>query len=108
MNFTQRKPVTPGEMLQEEFLKPLGLTQQVLADAMGVTRRTVNEICKNKRSITADSALMLARVFGNSPDFWLNPQLRLDLWNAMHDAKRMQRIEMAQPIDTGRESGSPL
>ncbi len=100
MIFTKRKPVTPGEMMQEEFLKPLGLTQQALANAMGVTRRTVNEICNNKRSITADSALMLSRVFGNSPDFWLNTQHRLDLWNAMDDAKRMQRIERAHPVNS--------
>lgn len=100
MNFTKRKPVTPGEMLQEEFLKPLGLTQQALADAMGVTRRTVNEICNNKRSITADSALMLSRVLGTSPDFWLNTQHRLDLWSVMHDKKRMQRIERAHPVNS--------
>jgi len=98
MNFTKRKPVSPGEMLKEEFLKPLGLTQQALADAMGVTRRTVNEICNNKRSITADTSLMLSRVFGNSPNFWLNTQQRLDLWNALHDTNRLQRIERAQPI----------
>ena len=98
MNFTKRKPVSPGEMLKEEFLKPLGLTQQALADAMGVTRRTVNEICNNKRSITADTSLMLSRVFGNSPTFWLNTQHRLDLWNALHDTNRLQRIERAQPI----------
>lgn len=98
MNFTKRKPVSPGEMLNEEFLKPLGLTQQALAEAMGVTRRTVNEICNNKRSITADTSLMLSRVFGNSPNFWLNTQHRLDLWNAMHDANRLQRIERARSI----------
>ncbi len=100
MNFTKRKPVTPGEMLQEEFLKPLDLTQQALADAMGVTRRTVNEICNNKRSITTDSALMLSRVLGTSPDFWLNTQHRLDLWSVMHDTKRMQRIERAHPVNS--------
>jgi len=98
MNITKRKPVTPGEMLQEEFLKPLDLTQQALADAMGVTRRTVNEICNNKRSLTADSALMLSRVFGTSPDFWLNIQHRLDLWNVVHDEKRMKRVERAHPV----------
>ena len=100
MNFTKRKPVSPGEMIREEFLKPMNLTQQALADAMGVTRRTVNEICNDKRGITADTALMLSRVFGNSPDFWLNTQHRSDLWHAMHDKKRATRIEKAHPVST--------
>lgn len=99
MLMTERKPVSVGEMLREEFMAPLGLTQGQLADAMGVQRKHVNELCTDRRSITADTALMLARVFGNSADFWLNLQRRNDLWEAMHSPDRRQRIERARPIE---------
>lgn len=95
---TQRKPVTVGEMLVEEFLKPLELTQGALAKAMGVQRRLVNELCNDRRSVTADTALMLARVFCNSPEFWLNVQRRTDLWEALHTPRRLKRIEQAKPL----------
>jgi addiction module HigA family antidote len=98
MIVSERKPVPPGEMLAEEFMIPLGLTQTELARAMGVERRLVNEICVGKRAITADTALMLARVFGNSAEFWLNTQRRSDLWRALNDAKRRARIERARPL----------
>ncbi len=71
MIMTQRKPVSVGEMLTEEYLKPLNITQGQLAQTMGVSRRTVNELCTGKRSITVDTALMLAKVFKNTPDFCL-------------------------------------
>ncbi|MCZ8275006.1 MAG: HigA family addiction module antitoxin [Microcystis sp. LE19-4.1E] len=99
MLMTERKPVSVGEMLREEFMDPLGLTQGQLADAMGVQRKHVNELCTDRRSITADTALMLARVFGNSADFWLNLQRRNDLWEALHSPERRQRIERARPIE---------
>ena len=95
---TKRRPVGVGEMLTEEFLKPLGLTQGALAEALGVQRRLVNELCKGRRSLTADTALMLSRVFGNSPEFWLNVQRRTDLWEALHTPKRLKRIEQAKPL----------
>lgn len=98
MIITKRKPVSVGEMLGEEFLKPMGITQVQLAKAMGVSRRTVNELCTNKRSVTSDSALMLAKVFGNTPDFWLNLQRRKDVWQVLHSRKRRARIEKARPI----------
>lgn len=81
-------------------MKPLGLTQGGLAEAMGVQRRLVSEICNNRRAVTADTALMLARVFGNSPEFWLNVQRRTDLWEALHTPKRLRRIEQAKPLRT--------
>jgi len=99
MLMTERKPVSVGEMLREEFMEPLGLTQGKLADAMGVPRKHVNELCTDRRTITADTALMLARVFGNSADFWLNLQRRNDLWEAMHSPERRQRIERAKPLE---------
>jgi addiction module HigA family antidote len=87
-------------MLVEEFLTPLGLTQGELAQAMGVQRKLVNELCNDRRAVTADTALMLARVFGNSPEFWLNVQRRTDLWLALHTPKRRQRIEQARALQT--------
>jgi antitoxin HigA-1 len=81
MLMTKRKPSTVGEILVEEFMKPISLTQAALADAMGVQRKHVNELCNDRRNVTAATALVLARVFGNSPDFWLNVQRRSDLWD---------------------------
>ncbi len=98
MTITKRQPVSVGEILVGEFLTPMGLTQGQLATAMGVPRKYVNELCNNRRALTADTTLMLARVFGNSPDFWLNSQRRNDLWDAMNSPVRRERIERAKPI----------
>ena len=98
MNITKRQPVSAGEMIAEEYLVPLGITQGQLAQAMGVSRKTVNELCTNRRSVTADTALMLATVFGNTADFWLNLQQRNDIWKALNTPKRRARIEKARPI----------
>ena len=97
---TTRKPVSAGEMLREEFMEPHGLTQARLAEVMGVPRKHINKLCMDRRMITADTALMLGRVFGNSPDFWLNIQRRNDLWDAMHSPVRRERIERARPLET--------
>lgn len=96
---TKRQPVSAGEMITEEFMRPLEITQGHLASAMGVSRRTVNELCTNKRSITVDTALMLAKVLGNTPNFWLNIQQRNDIWAALHSPKRMAKIDRAKPIN---------
>jgi addiction module HigA family antidote len=98
MLLTKHKPVSVGEILSEEFLVPMALTQGRLAQAMGVSRKHFNELCTNKRGVTADTALKLARVFGNSADFWLNIQRRNDLWEAMNAPERKDRIEKAVPI----------
>ncbi len=98
MLITKRKPASVGEILIEEFMEPMGLTQAALAEAMGVQRKHVNELCNERRAITADTALILARVFGNSADFWLNVQRRNDLWEALHSPKRRRRIERARPV----------
>jgi addiction module HigA family antidote len=97
---TKRKPATVGEILVEEFMRPLDLTQASLAEAMGVQRKHVNELCNDRRNVTAATALILARVFGNSPDFWLNVQRRNDLWEAMHSPKERARINRAKPLQT--------
>ena len=98
MLMTKRKPASVGEILVDEFMEPLGLTQGDLAEAMGVPRKHVNELCNDRRAITADTALMLARVFGNSADFWLNMQRRIDLWEALHSPERRRRIKRARPV----------
>lgn len=95
---TKRKPVSVGEMLQEEFMSPMGLTQTALAHAMGVERRLVNELCNGRRAVTVDTALMLARAFGNTPEFWLNVQRRSDLWEALNTPGRRRRIERARRV----------
>jgi addiction module HigA family antidote len=98
MLMTKRRPATIGEILREEFLEPLGLTQNVLAEAMGVPRKHVNELCNDRRSVTAPTALILGRVFRNSPEFWLNVQRRCDLWEALHSPRERERIERAKPV----------
>ena len=95
---TKREPATVGEILVEEFLRPMGLTQAVLAEAMGVSREHVNELCDDRRTVTAPTALILARVFGNSPDFWRNVQRRSDLWEARQSPREQARIERARPL----------
>lgn len=95
---TKRKPATIGEILVEEFMEPLGLTQSALAEAMGVPRKHVNELCNDRRAVTAATALILARVFGNSPEFWLNVQRRTDLWEVMNTPEARARVDRAKPI----------
>ena len=75
----QLPSIHPGEILMEEFLEPMGISQYRLAKAISVPPRRINEIVHGKRSITADSALRLGRFFGMSPQFWLNLQTRYDL-----------------------------
>lgn len=72
-------PVTPGEMLREEFLKEYGLSQNQLAKAIGISPNRIAEIVNDRRRISADTALRLGLYFGNSPEFWLNLQTRYDL-----------------------------
>ena len=100
MLMTKRKPAGVGEVLLEEFMEPMGLTQSALAEAMGVQRKHANELCNHRRNVTAATALILARVFGNSPDFWLNVQRRSDLWEAMHSPRERERIKRARPLIT--------
>lgn len=92
------KPATVGTVLSEEFMVPIGLTQGALADAMGVQRKHVNELCNGRRAVTTATALMLARVFGNAADFWLDVQRRSDLWEAMNSPQLRARIERARPL----------
>ena len=79
---THREPTHPGEMLLEEFLKPMDLSQRDLADAIRVPYQRVNELINKRRGVTPSTALRLAKFFGNSPGFWMNLQLRWDLYQA--------------------------
>jgi len=88
-------PVTPGEMLKEEFLAEYGLSQSRLAKAIGISPNRIAEIVNNRRRITADTALRLALYFGNSPEFWLNLQTHYDVKMARRNlsAKEIERIK---------------
>jgi addiction module HigA family antidote len=85
-------PIHPGEVLLEEFIKPMGLSQNRLAIDIGVAARRINEIVLGKRAITADTALRLSRFFGNSPQFWMGLQSQYDLDIAQDQlGKRLER-----------------
>jgi len=78
----RRKPTTPGEILREEFLVPLGMTQKVLAEHLGCDLKVVNRIVNGRSALTAEMALRLGAAFRTTPDFWMNAQKAVDLWAA--------------------------
>lgn len=78
----QRRPTHPGEMLREDFLPDYGLATAELAKAVRVSRQTINELLRERRALSPEMALRLARLFGNSPEFWLKAQRAVDLWDA--------------------------
>jgi len=92
---THRPPTHPGEMLLEEFLKPLGVTQSAFAIQLGVSFPRLNEVIRGKRGVTPDTALRLAQVTGMSADFWFGLQQDWDLWHALHSdaAAEIARLE---------------
>jgi addiction module HigA family antidote len=92
-----RPPTHPGEMLLEEFLKPLGISQSELAAHLGVSFPRLNEIVRGRRGVTPDTALRLARVLGMPADFWLGLQIDWDLWHALH-GKNAEKIERLEPV----------
>ncbi len=83
-----RRPTHPGEMLREDFLPEYGLTVAGLAEAVGVSRQSINELLRERRAISPDMALRLARLFGNSAEFWLNAQRAVDLWDVAQSIKK--------------------
>ena len=88
----KRKPTHPGEMLLEEFLNPMGLTQRQLAEHLGWTRAKLNEIVNGRRGLTAESALALADAFDMEAEFWLNLQIHWDLWHASQEHVHIKKI----------------
>lgn len=95
---TNRTPTHPGEVLLEEFLNPMGLTQRALADALHVPYQRINDVINGRRGISPSTALRLAKFFNISPDFWLNLQLRWDLYFARR--KEGSVLEEIQTIDS--------
>ena len=85
---TNREPTHPGEMLREEFLLPMNITQRELADAIHVPYQRVNELVNKKRGITPSTALRLSKFFGVSPDFWLNLQMRAELYKTQNTEQK--------------------
>jgi addiction module HigA family antidote len=96
-----RRPTSPGEMLLEEFLKPLGMSQTELARRIGVSYVRVNELINGKRRVTPDTAFRLGRLFNMSAEFWMNGQLACDVWDALH-SPAMAEIEKIEPMPKGR------
>ena len=95
---THREPTHPGEMLREEFLAPLAMTQLDLAEAIRTPYQRVNEIVRGRRGVTPSTALRLSRYFGNSAGFWLNLQQRWDLYHAERsEADQLRKIRPREP-----------
>ena len=98
---THLPPTHPGEMLREEFLVPLGMTQSAFAARLGISFPRLNEVINGKRAVTPDTALRLARVLGMSADFWLGLQLDWDLWHALR-SDEATAIARLQPLRQAR------
>jgi addiction module HigA family antidote len=98
-NKNKRKvpPTHPGEMLREDFMPDFNLTAASLATALGVSRQTVNELLRERRAVTPIMALRLSRLFGNSPEFWLNAQHARDLWDS--EQRYNKELSMIQPLN---------
>ena len=96
-----RRPIHPGEILKYEFLEPLNMTQQQLADAIGVTRVRINEIILGKRAITPDTAFRLGKFLNTTPDFWIGMQIDLDMWDTLQQFKdEYEKIHSVVKNDT--------
>ena len=91
------RPTHPGEMLREDFLPDYGLTVSSFATAVGVSRQTMNELLRERRAVSPEMALRLSRLFGNTPEFWLNAQRAVDLWDAARNMKR--KIARISPLN---------
>ena len=92
----KRRPTHPGEMLREDFLPDYGLTVSGLAEAVGVSRQSINELLRERRGVSPEMALRLSRLFGNSPEFWLNAQQAVELWDAAQAVK--EDVERIKPL----------
>jgi addiction module HigA family antidote len=92
---THRTPTNPGEILLEEWLKPMKLTQLGLAKKMGVDIQLVNGVINGRRAVTAKTALLLAKVLKTTPEFWLNAQMAVDLWQAQQELRAEKRHKIA-------------
>ncbi|MCP4623096.1 MAG: HigA family addiction module antidote protein [bacterium] len=91
------RPTHPGEMLREDFMADFDLKATTLANALGVSRQTINEIVRGRRAITPAMALRFSRLFGNSPEFWLNAQHSWDLWDS--EQRFQEELSHIQPLN---------
>ena len=98
-NTTKRElpPTHPGEMLKEDFMPDFDLNAASMAKALGVSRQTINEILRERRAITPAMALRLSRLFGNSPEFWLNAQHAWDLWDS--EQRFHEELSQIRPLN---------
>ena len=97
---TDREPTHPGEILLEEFLMPLDMAQRDLANAIHVPFQRINEVVRGKRGVTPSTALRLSKFLGTSPDFWMNLQLRWDLYHSQRaEAEQIKRIRPLEPVN---------
>lgn len=98
-NTTKRdlRPTHPGEMLQGDFMPDFDLNATTMAKALGVSRQTINEILRERRAVTPAMALRLSRLFGNSPEFWLNAQHAWDLWDS--EQRFQKELSQIQPLN---------
>lgn len=95
---THRRPTTPGEMLVEEFLKPLGVSQAQFATRIGVHYPRLNEVVNGRRGVSVDTAFRFAKALNTTPQFWLNLQLMVDLYDAQHDHRTMDEVAHIEPL----------
>lgn len=99
MTIIGRRPTHPGEMLREEFMPDFGLSVAQLASRVGVSRQTVNELVTERRSLSPGMALRLARLFGTTPQYWINMQRNVDIWDSLDaEGDALDSIEPLQAV----------
>jgi addiction module HigA family antidote len=97
MGTMKRQPTHPGNIIKEDYLKPLSITIQVMAAILGVSRKTLSKIINEHGSVTPDMALRLSKAFDTTPELWLNLQKNYDLWHAAHDSKEWEKVKLVLP-----------
>lgn len=102
-----RKPTTPGEVLQYEYLEPLNLKINDLAEMLNVHRNTVSALVNNNRKLTADMAIKLAKAFNTTIEFWLNLQLNVDIWEAQSNSRTQEELSRIKPLRKSWRSENP-
>lgn len=103
MIIVSREPIHPGEFLREEYLPDLGLSVAGLAERLGVTWQTVNNIVRERRGLSPDMCLRLGRLFGTSPQFWMNMQMKVDIWKSLE--LHREDIQSIEPLEVAALAG---
>lgn len=98
MRTMKRQPIHPGNILKEDYLKPLSITIQDMAAILGVSRKTLSKILNEHGAVTPDMALRLSRAFDTTPELWLNLQRNYDLWCAAHDSSAWKKVKPVLPV----------